>query len=180
MILGGLPVALLGLCGCQFFVADADREVYRLIEQRQMAALGQATDVRLNYEQDGGVQSDPYAFVPHPVIPEIPEEFTKTAPDSVEPPDPPDPDDGEAVQLPGADLGPPPDLLDEPATDADDDAAVDPPPDAESAEEQGNGSVRRPRNPSARKLSRQHGRFAPLNGIILSSSRRIPLVDIPP
>ena len=86
MTLGGLPIALLGLCGCQLFVADADREVYRLIEQRQTAALGQATEVRLNYRPDLGSQSDPYAFVPHPVTPEVPEEFTQTSPASVDGP----------------------------------------------------------------------------------------------
>ncbi|MCZ6655243.1 MAG: hypothetical protein O7D91_19725, partial [Planctomycetota bacterium] len=62
------------------FVADADREVYKLIQQRQLAALGQATDVRLNDEAiDIGSVGDPYAFVPHPTTTEVPAEF-KTAP----------------------------------------------------------------------------------------------------
>ncbi len=62
------------------FVADADREVYKLIQQRQLAALGQATDVRLNDEAiDIGSAGDPYAFVPHPTTTEVPAEF-KTAP----------------------------------------------------------------------------------------------------
>jgi len=75
-------LALVG--GCELFVADADREVYRLIEQRQLAALGQATDVRLSDEAiDIGSASDPYAFVPHPVTTEVPAEF-KTAPLAVE------------------------------------------------------------------------------------------------
>ena len=78
---GTLP--LLG--GCGLFVADADREVYKLIQQRQLAALGQATDVRLNDEAiDIGSASDPYAFVPHPVTTEMPAEF-KTAPPAVAP-----------------------------------------------------------------------------------------------
>ena len=70
--------------GCDLFVADADREVYRLIEQRQLAALGQATDVRLSDKAiDIGSASDPYAFVPHPVTTEVPTAF-KTAPLAVE------------------------------------------------------------------------------------------------
>ncbi len=76
-ILAG-PLAL--VCGCDLFVADADRQVYRLIEQRQLAALGQATNVRLSNEAiDIGPAADPYAFVPHPVTTEVPDEF-KTAP----------------------------------------------------------------------------------------------------
>ncbi len=70
--------------GCDLFVADADREVYKLIQQRQLAALGQATDVRLNDEAiDVGSAGDPYAFVPQPVTTEVPAEF-KTAPPAAE------------------------------------------------------------------------------------------------
>jgi len=67
--------------GCDLFVADADREVYRLIEQRQLAALGQATDVRLSDKAiDIGSASDPYAFVPHPVTTEVPTAFKMALP----------------------------------------------------------------------------------------------------
>ncbi len=36
--------------GCQLFVNDADREVYKLIQERQQAALGQTSDVQINRE----------------------------------------------------------------------------------------------------------------------------------
>lgn len=80
LLLGSIALSA-GLCGCDLFVADADREVYKLIEQRQLAALGQATAVRLS-EEDIGVSAlgDPYAFVPHPVTPEVPPEFVSVAP----------------------------------------------------------------------------------------------------
>lgn len=70
-----------GLCGCDLFVTDADREVYKLIEQRQLAALGETTDVRLSEEGTrASALGDPYAFVPHPVTPEVPPEFASVAP----------------------------------------------------------------------------------------------------
>ena len=69
--------AVMGLSGCHaWFLADADREVYRLIEQRQQAALGEARDVHLGVES--GVLSrsdDKYDFVPHPVDPGVPPAF---------------------------------------------------------------------------------------------------------
>ena len=83
ILAGTLP--LVG--GCDLFVADADREVYRLIEQRQLAALGQATDVRLSDEViDIGPAGDPYVFVPHPVTTEVPAEFKTVPPAAEEPP----------------------------------------------------------------------------------------------
>ena len=83
VLAGALPI----VAGCGLFVADADREVYRLIEQRQLAALGQATDVRLNNEAiDIGSASDPYVFVPHPVTTEVPAEFKTVPPAAEEPP----------------------------------------------------------------------------------------------
>ena len=69
--------AVVGLSGCHaWFLADADREVYRLIEQRQLAALGETHDARLGAES--GVASrgrNQYDFVPHPVDPAVPPAF---------------------------------------------------------------------------------------------------------
>ncbi len=62
--------------GC--FETRADREVYRLIEQRQMAALGQTSEVRLS-QQPVANRTDPYSFVPHPTDMEVPEAFRKAA-----------------------------------------------------------------------------------------------------
>ncbi len=98
-------LALVG--GCGLFLADADREVYKLIEQRQLAALGQATDVRLDDEAiDIGAPGDPYAFVPHPVTTEVPPEF-KTSPPAEEPPAD---DQGDVIDDPAADPAPAPAL----------------------------------------------------------------------
>lgn len=101
------------------FIADADREVYKLIEQRQLAALGQATVVRLSEEAiDVGPAGDPYAFVPHPVTTEVPAEF-KTAPPAAAPV----PDEDRSQQerasevVPGEDTAREPDLPSEPLQD---------------------------------------------------------------
>ena len=123
MTLGSLPIALLGLCGCQLFVADADREVYRLIEQRQMAALGQAADVRLNYGTDRGAPGDPYAFVPHPVTPEIPVEFSQTSPANADGVGDPEVDRQQGAQPSNADSDPPSEVPDEQAVEGADDPA---------------------------------------------------------
>ncbi len=96
---GALP--LLG--GCGWFAADADREVYKLIQQRQLAALGQATDVRLNDEAiDIGSAGDPYAFVPHPVTTDVPAEF-KTAPPEPAPAPDEDPSEQDRAAQPASD-----------------------------------------------------------------------------
>ena len=99
------------LPGCDLFVADADREVYRLIEQRQRAALGETTEVRVADAANGFHSPKPYSFVPHPVTSEIPEEFMSVRPhsstefapvedDSVE--EKTSPDDRESEQPDGA------------------------------------------------------------------------------
>ena len=75
---GAAAVGML-LTGCQsWFVADADHEVRRLIEQRQRAALGETHSADVGGE-DGriGSSEDMYSFVPHPVDPDVPEAFRK-------------------------------------------------------------------------------------------------------
>jgi len=72
--------------GCQWAVDDADREVYRLIESRQRAAIARTSDVHIDrpiwpgWEKPFGQGSDEkYAFVPHPVDSDIPDAFRQTA-----------------------------------------------------------------------------------------------------
>lgn len=78
LFLLALPVG-----ACQLFVNDADREVYRLVEKRQIEAVGVAHDSRIDTEK---VPIKPgetaYDFVPHPVEPEPPQSFTVAAPTS--------------------------------------------------------------------------------------------------
>ncbi|MCG3137330.1 MAG: hypothetical protein HJJLKODD_01174 [Phycisphaerae bacterium] len=63
--------------GCQVWTNDADREVYRLIESRQQAALGATSNTRLPEEdkRPPSRSSRAYQFVPHPITSEVPEEF---------------------------------------------------------------------------------------------------------
>lgn len=66
--------------GCQWFADDADREVYRLIEQRQRGALGERHDVRIERNVSPiSVPEGSYAFVPHPVDSDVPEAFNRPA-----------------------------------------------------------------------------------------------------
>lgn len=62
--------------GCGLWAADADREVYRLIEQRQMAALGTTSEARVEDPTGEPRRGDLYSFVPNPISPDVPEEFT--------------------------------------------------------------------------------------------------------
>ncbi|MEP0843836.1 MAG: TolC family protein [Phycisphaerae bacterium] len=72
--------------GCGLLIgADADQEVYRLIEKRQRQALGTSVDVNIDGPAARGFRPpsdqdlDPYAFVPHRVDNDIPESFTRTS-----------------------------------------------------------------------------------------------------
>lgn len=72
MMLGGCHAALVG---------DTDRDVYRLIDERQRAALGAASDVRIDTETDANPTSERmYRFNPRPVGNEIPEAFQTPRP----------------------------------------------------------------------------------------------------
>ncbi len=72
-------IGMLMLGGCQWFVDDADREVYRLIESRQRAALGETRTVRIDQERPPiAVGAGSYAFVPHPIDSQVPASFALT------------------------------------------------------------------------------------------------------
>jgi len=83
-------VAVLATCGCQrLFIDAADREVARLIERRQLAALGATSDADVGAESgDLGGPSDKYSFAPSPTDAWVPEAFqkaTRTTDRSAEP-----------------------------------------------------------------------------------------------
>ncbi len=117
-------VGSVAVCGCQWFIDDADREVYRLLDRRQMDALGEKHDARLAREKGPWkTGSDAYEFVPHPIDSGIPEAFTRAAPKAAH-------DDGEAEDEGAADSGaeasatqPPP--ATQPATTAPNDPLAD-------------------------------------------------------
>jgi len=73
-------IGLLMLVGCQWFVDEADREVYRLIENRQRAALGETHETRVDRERPPiSAGEGAYAFLPHPTDSKVPASFTRTA-----------------------------------------------------------------------------------------------------
>jgi len=85
---GGCAAAgLLMLSGCQLFLDDADRQVYKLVDARQKEAVGANSNMRLPRaiasagQRDAfGAQESRYSFVPTPVDAEVPEAFTRPAP----------------------------------------------------------------------------------------------------
>jgi outer membrane protein TolC len=73
----GLGVLL--VAGCQLYVDDADREVFRLVEQRQTAALGDTQNATIDREKVPiAVDADAYSFTPSPITPDVPEAFRQT------------------------------------------------------------------------------------------------------
>ncbi|MBN1491068.1 MAG: TolC family protein [Phycisphaerae bacterium] len=79
--LATVAVGLVLLAGCELFTNDADREVYRLVESRQNAALGVSRNVRIDGADASRSQAwterenAPYAFAPNPVDSTVPESF---------------------------------------------------------------------------------------------------------
>ncbi len=73
--------ALMALAGCEQAVRnDADRRAYALIHQRQIDALGETHDPGIDRPEsvarlEKTSVGDPYAYVPHPVTPELPDAF---------------------------------------------------------------------------------------------------------
>ncbi len=65
--------------GCKAHLIDrTDRSVYRLIEDRQRAALGTTSDANIGEETGEVRRSDEmYSFAPRPSTPEVPEAFKK-------------------------------------------------------------------------------------------------------
>ncbi len=102
--------ALLGIVlagGCtRWVIDDSDRNVYQVIRQRQLDALGETHDVQLSPET-GQLESadDMYAFVPTPVEAQIPESFLVRRLDA---PDVPLPAEGDPAS-PQAEPAPPED-----------------------------------------------------------------------
>ncbi|NLE56921.1 MAG: TolC family protein [Planctomycetes bacterium] len=75
-----VPVLLVVAAGCQWFADGADREVYRLIESRQRAALGETHDARIERGKSPvSVPGEAYSFVPRPIDAEVPEAFLRPA-----------------------------------------------------------------------------------------------------
>ncbi len=76
-----LSITPVFVCGCEARrINRMDREVYRLIEGRQEAALGDTHDVRIDREDGETSASDRmYSFNPNPVEPGVPEPFRKPA-----------------------------------------------------------------------------------------------------
>ncbi|MCK4658355.1 MAG: TolC family protein [Phycisphaerae bacterium] len=67
------------LTGCSWHIDSADREVQRLIEGRQAAALGETHSADQGKETGAiGDRGGMYDFVPHPVDPKVPEAFRPT------------------------------------------------------------------------------------------------------
>ncbi len=85
------------LCGCELYVADADRDVYRLTRRAQLEALGADSDVHIGDETGRDkVSPDAYDFSPRSIDSEVPEEFLTSAgpgfrPQAEEPGGPPQP-----------------------------------------------------------------------------------------
>src|SRR5438094_144386 len=66
--------------GCQWYVDSADREVYRLIEERQQQSLGEARKAPIDHEKVPlSVDPEAYAFVPHPTDSDVPASFKSAA-----------------------------------------------------------------------------------------------------
>lgn len=75
--LTALSMVIPALAGChEYFIHDADREVHRLITERQQGALGETHSADLGPEEGRiGSTAGLYDFVPHPVDPAVPEAF---------------------------------------------------------------------------------------------------------
>lgn len=68
----------LSVCGCSTLVERTDRQVYQVIEQRQLAALGETHDARIADTPDEvGTDARMYRFNPRPLDPGIPDSFIK-------------------------------------------------------------------------------------------------------
>lgn len=87
-----LPIVCccLAVTGCQLFVDDADRQVYKLIEQRQKQALDLEADATVDNERvPKEVPSSAYDHVPSTTQPTIPEEMKQVRESTTQPLEPP-------------------------------------------------------------------------------------------
>jgi outer membrane protein TolC len=78
-ILFAIAACWLQVAGCaKWYAGDADREVYGLVDRRQRQALGIPSDAEIEDPKSARrVGSEAYAFVPHPIDPDVPESFTR-------------------------------------------------------------------------------------------------------
>ncbi|MDM8007697.1 MAG: TolC family protein [Phycisphaerae bacterium] len=75
-----VPALLAVAGGCQWFADSADRDVYRLIDSRQRAALGETRDARIERGNSPvSVPGEAYSFVPRPIDSDVPEAFRRPA-----------------------------------------------------------------------------------------------------
>ncbi len=79
-----LMIAPALVAGCKSHIIDrTDRGVYRLIEDRQQAALGATTNTNIGPESGQITDTgDMYDFTPHPTDPDVPEAFRKPRQDN--------------------------------------------------------------------------------------------------
>lgn len=86
MAIGGL----LALTGCQTFIDDADRQVYKVIEEREREAIGRNNDSAVGKERvPKQVPKTAYDYVPSATQPTVPPEMRKTTRPSPRPLEPP-------------------------------------------------------------------------------------------
>jgi outer membrane protein TolC len=95
---------LTGLAGCQLFVDDADRQVYKLIEQRERQATGLTPDSKIDKEYvPQPVPKSAYKHVPSATQSAIPPAMEAKSPPSTEPLEAPT---SQAVLAPASRPGP--------------------------------------------------------------------------
>ncbi|MFH0980345.1 MAG: TolC family protein [Planctomycetota bacterium] len=83
---GAFFVGMWIVSGCSWYLNDADRQVQRLIDDRQTAALGETHPAGLGEETGRlGDQSSLHAFVPHQVDSSVPKAFAPTTQPAAEP-----------------------------------------------------------------------------------------------
>ncbi len=87
-LVGIAATLFLHVGGCQWHLNDADREVYRILDERRAEALGDPHETRVAPETVGlDVPGEAYAFLPHPMDPSVPESFSRPATQPAEIPD---------------------------------------------------------------------------------------------
>lgn len=78
---GSLALTMAVWAGCQWAVDDADREVYRIIEKRQLQAINEVHNARIDEERSPIRPGETaYNFVPHAVESEVPAGFLAAPP----------------------------------------------------------------------------------------------------
>ena len=90
------------LCACRSTVQQTDRDVYRLIDERQRSAVGIAVDSRVAVEETEAPHDRAYAFTPQPRPSGIPAPFDQARPPAATSgpgePEPKESAEGEAIE----------------------------------------------------------------------------------